>query len=456
MPEPVSNPMAAGEPTTAFTTPRLMSVDALRGFDMFWIIGAEALVHAFNRMSQGGAPAGADGTHRFSLTGFLADQFEHVDWAGFHFYDLIFPLFIFIMGVSLVFSLSKQIAAGGRKEALKRLTRRFVLLFIVALLYSGGFTNPWPDMRLLGVLNRIALCYFFGGLIFIFFKPKAMAAIAMALLVGYWALMNFVPIRDLQLENDHLAQLAENEGDAQMAASLRGGKTITRDGKNFSTNSRSAPYQWVQAKYASTLQTTHGKFEPGLNLANHFDYKYLPGKKWDVYWDPEGFLSTIPAIGTCLLGVFAGLLLRSRAHDDRTKLFYLFSFGIAAVILGFVWGLQFPVVKKIWTSSFVLVAGGYSAILMGIFYWMVDVMKWQGWCQPFVWMGMNSITIYVTSSVIGGFRRLAGRFVGGDVRNFFDLHVAKGTGDLLVAFVGLALAFWFVYFLYRRKIFLRL
>lgn len=455
MPEPRSNPMAAGEPVTAFTTPRLMSVDALRGFDMFWIIGADALVYAFNRMSHGGA-ANPEAAKTFSLAGFLADQLEHVDWAGFHFYDLIFPLFVFIMGVSLVFSLTKQIAAGGKKEALKRLTRRFVFLFVVALLYSGGFTNPWPDMRLLGVLNRIALCYFFGGLIFIFFKPKAMAAITVALLVGYWALLNFVPIRDIQLENDHLAQLAESDGDTKMAALLREGKTITRDGKNFSTNSNSPPFQWTKAKFENTTATTKGKFEPGLNLANHFDFKYLPGKKWDVYWDPEGFLSTIPAIGTCLFGVFAGLLLRSRAHDDRTKLVYLFSFGVAAVILGFVWGMQFPIVKKIWTSSFVLVAGGYSAILLGVFYWMVDVMKWQTWCQPFVWMGMNSITIYVTSNIIGGFRKLALRFVGGDVKTFFDTHLTKGAGDLLVALTGLALAFWFVYFLYRRKIFLRL
>src|SRR6185503_14966652 len=146
--------------------------DALRGFDMFWIIGADALVYAFNRMSQGGIPADPTAEKPFTLTGFLADQLEHVDWAGFHFYDLIFPLFVFIMGVSLVFSLTKQIEKGGRVDAMKRLMRRFVLMFVVALLYSGGFSNSWPDMRLLGVLNRIALCYLFGGLIFIFFNPK--------------------------------------------------------------------------------------------------------------------------------------------------------------------------------------------------------------------------------------------------------------------------------------------
>jgi predicted acyltransferase len=134
----------------------------------------------------------------------------------------------------------------------------------------------------------------------------------------------------------------------------------------------------------------------------------------------------------------------------------LFSFGVGGVILGFLWGMQFPVVKKIWTSSFVLVAGGYSSILLGAFYWIVDVKKWRAWCQPFVWMGMNSITIYLTSNAIGGFRRLAGRFVGSDVRSFFETHVAVGCGDLVVAIVGLLLAFWFVRFLFNRKIFLRL
>ena len=103
-----------------------------------------------------------------------------------------------------------------------------------------------------------------------------------------------------------------------------------------------------------------------------------------------------------------------------------------------------------------LVAGGYSAVLLAAFYYVVDVLKYQKWCQPFVWMGMNSITVYLTSNFIGGFRSLAPRLVGGDVKAFFETHVAKGAGDMLISLTGLLLAFWFVYFLYRRKIFLRL
>ena len=176
-----------GAPSKVAASPRLMSVDALRGFDMFWIIGADALVNALHRMTPN------------PVTTLLADQLEHVPWAGFHFYDLIFPLFVFIVGVSLVFSLGKTIAQEGRAEALKRIFRRSGLLFVIALLYSGGFSDPWPNIRLLGVLNRIALCYFFASLLFCFCKPRVLAAVCVALLAGYWALMTFVPIRDIYL-----------------------------------------------------------------------------------------------------------------------------------------------------------------------------------------------------------------------------------------------------------------
>src|SRR2546425_10042334 len=133
---------------------RLMSLDALRGFDMFWIIGADSLVTALNRMSKSGP------------TEFLANQLEHAEWEGFHFYDLIFPLFVFMVGVSMVFSLTKTIEQEGKWAAHKRIFRRFILLFVLGVFYSGGLSNEWPNIRLMGVLQRIALCYFFAALIF--------------------------------------------------------------------------------------------------------------------------------------------------------------------------------------------------------------------------------------------------------------------------------------------------
>ena len=425
-------PHAANAPATQ----RLMSVDALRGFDMFWIIGADSLVYALSKLKPSGP------------TTFLADQLEHAEWVGFHFYDLIFPLFVFIVGVSLVFSLTKTIQQAGRAEAVKRVFRRSILLFAVALFYSGGFTSPWPDIRLMGVLNRIALAYFFAGLLFCFFKPRALVAIAVAILAGYWAIMTFTPIRDIQLTRSNLAQLAEQAGDKKTAA-------LFQEDRNPSAVKDSPAWAAAEKMFYATTNRVTGKFDKGLNLANHIDFEYLPGRKYDTFFDPEGFLSNLPAVVTCLLGVFAGLLLRNPGLPDKQKVVWLISFGIAGAALGWLWGAQFPVIKKIWTSSYVLVAGGYSAILLGVFYLIVDVWQARAWCQPFVWMGMNSITIYLASNILGGFRKLATRFVGGDVRIFLDDHVAKGLGDMAISIVGLLLAFWLVHFLYKRKIFLR-
>jgi predicted acyltransferase len=417
-------PRSATVASVPVPTQRLMSLDALRGFDMFWIIGAEELVSALDKMAH---PKG-EGTG-FSIIGFVDGQLKHCDWAGFHFEDLIFPLFVFMVGVSLVFSLTKTIRQEGRTVAVKRIFRRGILLFALGLFYSGGFTNNWPDMRLMGVLNRIALCYFFAGLIFCFCNVRAMIAISVGLLVGYWALVTFVPIRNIQLEKTALDQLAKERG-------------VPDDPK---------------ALFDATTDRGTRHYEHGFNLPNHFDFQYLPGRKYDTYFDPEGYLSTFPAIVSCLLGVFAGLLLANSSFKDQQKVIWLIAAGVILLNLGLIWGLQFPVIKKIWTSSFVLVAGGCSALLLGIFYLIIDVWKFQKWCQPFVWMGMNSITIYMTVNILGkgGFSRLSARLVGGDIRDFFNARWT-GSGELLIAVVGLLMAFWLMHFLYRRKVFLRL
>ena len=407
---------AASTPPSAPGSDRLMSLDALRGFDMFWILGADSFVYALPETSQN-AP-----------TQYLATQLDHAEWAGFHFYDLIFPLFVFMMGVSTVFSLTKIIEREGRAAAVKRVLKRGVLLFIVALIYSGGFTNPWPEMRLMGVLNRIAICYTAGGLLFIFFKPRAIALVAAVLLLGYWALLACVPFPDVR--------------------PIPGGDAIITKEAGF-TNV-------MQLNLASTNRL-HGSYLQGVNLTDYLDQKYLPGRKYDGTYDPEGLLSTLPAIVSGLLGIFAGLLLRNKSLRDDRKVFWLLGASAASGALGWIWGIEFPVIKKIWTSSYVLVAGGYSAMLLGAFYWMVDVKKWRKWCQPFVWIGMNSITLYLASNFMGGlgFEKLARRVAGGPVKQFFDGHVAAGFGDMVIAAIAVAMFIYFARFLYQRKIFLR-
>lgn len=414
-----------------------MALDALRGFDMFWIIGADALVAALNQMSQS-AP-----------TRFLAYQLTHAEWEGFRFYDLIFPLFIFIVGVSLVFSLNKTLQQAGRAAAVKRLGRRSLLLFGAGLIYSNGFSLAWPDIRLMGVLNRIALVYFCVGLLFCFLKPRTLLAVGIALLTGYWALMTFVPVRNIQLTNQNLAALADQAGETDTAA-------LFRERANPSRNPNGPAWMAAREMFHATTNRVTAKYDPGLNVSDHLDFQYLPGRKYDNYFDPEGYLSTLPALVTGLLGVFAGLLLANQSVRDGRKLILLVSFGLAGIALGWVWNVQFPVIKKIWTSSFVLVAGGYSAILLAAFYWVVDVLRFQRWCQPFVWMGMNSITIYLASKVIDWFSESAWGLIGKDAHAWLEQNIAQGFGQLLIAVTSLLLAFGLVYWLYRRRIFLRL
>jgi predicted acyltransferase len=406
---------ASASPSAPPASGRLISLDALRGFDMFWILGADALVQALGEVN--GSP----------LARFFAGQLDHRAWAGFTFYDLIFPLFIFISGASIAYSLSRQIAEHGRAGAARRVLIRGALLFVIGIFYSGGFTNPWPDMRLLGVLQRIALAYTGAGLLFCFLKPRTLAAVGAALLLGYWALLTFVPIRDIQLDK------------AALAARLGTAKPTLEQ---------------VRTAFDATTTRVTGHYEPGYNLTNHLDFQYLPGRKYDTYYDPEGYLSTLPAVVTCLLGVFAGLWLRRTDLTDTQKLRGLLIAGVAAAALGWLWHLQFPVIKKLWTSSFVLVAGGYSLLLLGAFYYVVDLRRWRGWCQPFIWIGMNPITLYISSNVIG-YRRQAARFVGGDIKIWCDTHIGAGAGQGLLALVGLALMFILARFLYRRQIFLR-
>ena len=415
---PVETPVIA---TSDSGSKRLMSVDVLRGFDMFWIVGAGALFSALSQMQSAPKDGG------FSFTAFLATQLKHVYWEGFHFYDLIFPMFIFIVGVSLVFSLTKTVAQSGRAAAVKRICVRTLLLIILGIIYNGGFSGEWKNTRLVGVLERIGVSYLGAGLIFCFFRTRARVAVCVGLLVGYWAIMTSVPIRNISLEAGNLKQLTKTTGISD-----------------------------VRALYDQTTTHISGSYAKGLNVANHFDFLFLPGgKAYGDYFDPEGLLGILPSIATCLLGVFAGSLLRNNSVTDGRKVIFLVAAGVLALSLGWIWHLQFPVIKRIWTSSYVLVACGYSAILLGIFYLVIDVWRIRKWFQPFLWLGMNSITIYMASNIID-FRKLADRFVGGDIKTFLNDHLLKGSGEMIGALTGLVLVFLLARVLYRKNIFLRL
>jgi predicted acyltransferase len=402
-------------PVTGAT--RLLSVDALRGFDMCWILGGDELVQACYRVC---------GSPKSGLLAVLHEQFEHCDWQGFHLEDLIFPLFVFIAGISLVFSLTKTIERDGRRVAIGRIIRRGLLLVACGIIYYGGISKGWGDVRLLGVLQRIGLAYLFAGLLFCFLSPRGLLIACLGLLIGYWGLMTFVPIRDIHLDDGSIHQLRDATGIAD-----------------------------PHVLYERTTATVSGRFEPGYNLSDHIDFQYLPGRKWDTYYDPEGMLSTLGAICSCLLGVGAGLLLRNRAISDQRRLALMAIAGVALVAAGLLWGLEFPVVKKIWTSSFVLVAGGWSMLLLAAFHWLIDVRGWKGWTAPFVWIGMNAITVYLIENMVP-LHNIASRFLGGPVKDGLNHGIAGGLGDLVLIAGQFGLILLIAWYLHRKQIFMRL
>jgi predicted acyltransferase len=361
---------------------RLVSLDALRGFDMLWIVGGGAVARALRGF--GDAP----------LTVWLATQFEHVEWEGLHIEDTIFPLFVFIAGVSLVFALTKAVEQRGRAYAARRMLVRALILFLLGVIYSGGFEKGLAGVRWLGVLQRIALSYLGAGLLFLWLKPRGLIMACVTLLLGYWALLALVPVPGFGV----------------------------------------------------------GDYAEGHNLANYLDRLYLPGRRYNGDHDPEGLLSTLPAIATCLLGVFAGLRLRREPSACTAR--WLVLAGVLLLCAGWAWSPWMPVIKKIWTSSYVLVAGGWSAILLGVFHWVIDVRGWRRWATPFVWIGLNPITIYVAGQLIDA-TALARRFTGGDLQEWLNASVHVGAGELLNALVALSFSVLLAWFLDRRKIYLR-
>ncbi len=355
---------------------RIVAVDALRGFDMLWISGGDAVVRSFRNIHDGAA------------TRVLANQMEHCDWAGFHFYDLIFPLFVFIVGVSIPLSITGMLQRAGLGKTLLRIVLRSVLLFLLGIFYMGGVADGFQNMYFAGVLHRIAVAYFFAALLFCFMRPRSLAGLAVALLVGYWLVMTCIPVPGI-----------------------------------------GAPDLSV----------------PGKNLAHYLDERFLPGRRF------EGtLLSTMAAVANCLLGILAGSWLREEGRSGTAKVKGLALAGLVSLLLGIAWAPVFPVIKLLWTSSYVMISCGLSALLLALFYQVIEVWNYRRWALPFIWLGMNAITIYLVANIVG-FHRLALRFVGGDVAVWLGRF-----SELATSLLALTFALLVVRFLYRRAIFLRL
>lgn len=385
--------------------PRLMSLDALRGFDMFMIVGADSIVRALNRLVSQNPQSPVAGPVKF-----LAEQLDHVAWQGLRFYDLIFPLFVFMTGTSLVYSLRRTIDLEGRNKAIRRVIVRGILLYLMGLYYYGFWAKGIENIRLLGVLQRIAICYLVTGLLFIFLRTRGLVIACALILVGYWAMMTYIPVPGVGA----------------------------------------------------------GNFEEGKNLANYVDQQFLPLRKHDKTHDPEGLLSTLPAVATCLFGVFAGLLMRSPRYSPLGKVGWLVLMGCLLALAGHLWGgdfaplfakykipdfvgsHSFPIIKKIWTSSYVLAAAGYSCLMLALFHFIIEVIGFRIWAWPFVWIGVNPLLIYMSDRLID-WEQLVRPIMGGPV------EAALGSYAQLVAFcTATLLVFLFARFLFLRRIFLRL
>jgi len=361
---------------------RIVSIDALRGFDMFWIIGGGQIFQGLHKIFDN------------PVTSVISRQLGHAQWEGFRFEDLIFPLFLFIVGIVMPFSLLRRLESRRNFAGpYLKIIKRTVLLVLLGMMGNGLLNFNWAEMRWMGVLQRIGLCYFFAAILVIHTRWRTQAIIVGAILVLCWAAMTLIPVPNY------------------------GPGVITPEGC----------------------------------LSSYIDRMLLPGifnKSFYGYGDAEGILSTLTAICTTLLGVLTGHWLRSNNSGNR-KIAGLVVAGLVCLIAGYIWGIYFPIIKKIWTSSYVLVAGGWSLLLLALFYWVIDIKGYKKWAFFFIVIGMNSILIYFLPDGVVDFVKIA---------NFFVEGIAKHAGifaPLVLAIAILTVKWLFLLFLYRHKIFIK-
>jgi predicted acyltransferase len=369
---------------------RLVSLDVTRGITIAFMI----LVNN-----------GGSGKYSYS-------QLEHSAWNGWTLTDLVFPSFLFIAGISIVFSTESRLARGESKGALRlHVLKRSVILFLLGLVVNGFPEFHLGTLRIYGVLQRIAICFLFASLLYLWNSRAWVAATtAVAALIGYWILMRWVPIPGIGVPTHSVPLL-----------------------------------------------------DPNQNWVAYLDRKLLPGRLYEGVRDPEGLLSDIPAMGTILLGVLTGIWLR-RPKSLTAKAAGLLIASLSGLLLGSLWNVWFPINKKLWTSSYVLFAAGCTLLLLAICFYAVEIKQWtRGWTYPWLVFGSNAITAYVFSELLAG--ALSAVFVRNGarvtdlqqliyLRGFFPL-VNPSFGSLLYAITFVLVCFVPVLLMYRKKIFIK-
>ena len=338
---------------------------------------------------------------------------RHAEWNGLTAADLIFPSFVFLMGVSIVFSFAQRLRRGEtRGNIASHAVKRALILFVLGVFLNGVPTFPLATWRVEGVVQRIAICYLVAGLLFLWSDIRGIIIAAIVCLLGYWALMRLVPVPGMGLPGRDIPVLA-----------------------------------------------------PDRNLVDWIDRALFSGRLYNTTRDPEGVLSTIPAIATALAGVLTGWWLRSAERSARTKVLGMLGMGVAGLAVGALWNQWFPINKNVWTSSFVVVAAGFTLVFLALLYWVIEMRGKRGpWTMPFLVFGMNAIVgycfdellwipqFYIHIKAADGSVVTLQQYLNGQLLKF----ASPANASLLFA-IGSVLFCWaLMWLLYRRRIFVKI
>ena len=328
---------------------------------------------------------------------------EHAQWSGWTPTDLVFPFFLFIVGVAITLSLGRRVESGAvSRDVYLKIFKRTLIIFAIGLFLSGFPHFVLAEWRIPGVLQRIAVCYCLASLIFLNTRPRTQILISVALLLCYWVLVMTV------------------------AAPGYAAGDLTKDGSlpSFVDRTVFGRHVWAQAK---------------------------------VY-DPEGLLSTIPALVTALIGVLAGTWLRNeRSRIEKSA--GMFVAGAVLVAIGWAWNAFFPINKALWTSSYVMFTGGLALQFLALCYWLIDIKGYRRWAKPFEIFGLNAIALYVLADLLANlfeFIKVGDDSLGGAIYSFFASWLAPNNASLAFAIVFVLVCFFFMWLLYRRRIFIKI
>ena len=361
---------------------RLLSIDTLRGFDMLMIAGAGAFISLLH------------GKTGWGWVDAVALQFEHPPWNGFTFYDFIMPLFLFIAGLSLPFSLNKGLALGQTKSDLYRKAfKRMLILIALGILYKNAPIPflEWSKIRFVSVLGRIGFAGFITTVLYLNFGFQKRIFWIAGLLLFYYAALFLIPVPGY------------------------GAGNLSFEG----------------------------------NLVGWIDRNILPGRLLQGTYDELGLFTQMPALCLTILGSLAGDMIRRANATEYRKLGQLAVAGVICLVIAAVWSLHFPINKHLWTSSFIMLTGGMAFLTFGLFYWLIDILGWRGWTFFFVVIGMNSLTIYLA------YRLIDFRYTSRLLFEGLYIQTAEKWHPVLESLGALALVWVFLYILYRLKIFVK-